>query len=81
MIRFQTQVSACSGSPSEVFLWIKEVEMVESVDDFKSSRSIKGTPFPNFEMQDARFAKTGQVWRNKKLRKKIGSFAEERSLS
>ena len=31
-------------------LWIKEVEMVESVDDLKSSRSIQGyTRFPNFE--------------------------------
>ena len=31
-------------------LWIKEVEMVESVDDLKSSRSIKGTPGPDFEL-------------------------------
>ena len=35
-------------------LWIKEVEMVESVDDLKSSRSIKGTPGPDFELLDAR---------------------------
>ena len=36
-------------------LWIKEVEMVDSVDDSKSSRSIQGyTHFPNFEMLDAR---------------------------
>ena len=37
-----TQVSACSGCPSEAMLWIKEVEMVDSVDDFKSSCSILG---------------------------------------
>ena len=37
-------------------LWIKEVEMVESVDDLKSSRSIGGTPGPNFELLDARIA-------------------------
>ena len=37
-------------------LWIKEAEMVESVDDLKSSRSIKGVHFPNFEMLDARIA-------------------------
>ena len=33
-IRFQIQVSSCSASPSKAMLWIKEVEMVESVDDF-----------------------------------------------
>ena len=32
------------------------MEMVDSVDDLKSSRSIKGTQFPNFEMLDARIA-------------------------
>ena len=32
-IRFETQVSSCSGFPSEGMLWIKEVEMVDSVDD------------------------------------------------
>ena len=31
-------------------LWIKEVEMVNLVDEFQSSRSIQGTaPFPDFE--------------------------------
>ena len=25
--------SSCSGSPSEAMLWIKEVEMVDSVDN------------------------------------------------
>ena len=34
-------------------LWIKEVEMVESVDDLKSSRSIKGIQGPDFEVLDA----------------------------
>ena len=28
--------------------WIKEVEIVESVDDLKSSRSIRGTQTPDF---------------------------------
>ena len=36
-------------------LWIKEVVMVDSLDDLKSSRSIPGcTRFPNFELLDAR---------------------------
>ena len=37
-------------------LWIKEVEMVESVDDFKSSSSVRGIQMPNFEVLDARIA-------------------------
>ena len=37
-------------------LWIKEVEMVESVDDMKSSRSFTGTHGPDFELLDARIA-------------------------
>ena len=32
-MRFKTQVSACSSSPSEAMLWINDVEMVDSVDD------------------------------------------------
>ena len=55
-IRFKTEVCTCSQFPTEAMLWIKEVEMVESVDDLKSSRSIKGTPGPDFELLDARIA-------------------------
>ena len=36
--------------------WIKEVEMVDSVDDLKSSQSMGGHRFPNFEMLDAKNA-------------------------
>ena len=32
-IRFKTQVSACSGSPSEAMLWTKQVEMVTGTHD------------------------------------------------
>ena len=35
---------------------IKEVEMVDSVDDLKSSSSIRGIQMPNFEVLDARIA-------------------------
>ena len=37
-------------------LWIKEVEMVESMDDLKTSQSIGGHRFSNFEMHDAKIA-------------------------
>ena len=55
-IRFKTEVCACSQFPTEAMLWIKEVEMVESVDDLKSSRSIRGTHGPDFEVLDAKVA-------------------------
>ena len=37
-------------------LWIKEVEMVDSVDDLKSSSSVRGIRMPDFEVLDARIA-------------------------
>ena len=55
-IRFKTEVCTCSQFPTEAMLWIKEVEMVESVDDLKSSRSIRGTQAPDFEVLDAKIA-------------------------
>ena len=36
--------------------WIKEVEMVASVDHLKSSSSVRGIQMPNFEVFDARIA-------------------------
>ena len=36
--------------------WIKEVELVDSVDDLRSSLSIRGISMPNFEVLDARTA-------------------------
>ena len=33
--RFKIQVSSCSDFPLEVMSWIKEVEMIDSTDDFK----------------------------------------------
>ena len=34
-IRFKTQVTTCFDFPSDAMLWIKEVEMVVSLDDLK----------------------------------------------
>ena len=48
-IRFKTEICTCSQFLTEAMLWIEEVEMVESVDDLKSSRSIRGTHGPDFE--------------------------------
>ena len=53
-------------------LWIKEVEMVESVDDLKSSRSIRGIPGPNLELLDARIASAlNKITQNTSFKKKV----------
>ena len=38
-IRFKTEVCTCSQFPTEAMPWIKEVELVDSVDDLMSSSS------------------------------------------
>ena len=55
-IRFKTEVCSCSQFPTEAMHWIKEVEMVDSVDDLKTSSSIRGIRMPDFEVLDARIA-------------------------
>ena len=37
-------------------LLIKEVELVDPVDDLKSSCSVRGTQMPKFEVLDAKIA-------------------------
>ena len=81
-MRFKTEVCTCSQFPAGDMLLIKEVEMVESVDELKSSSSIRGIRMPNFEVLDARIAsalnriihipnsREGSVWRNKRPSKR-----------
>ena len=45
---FKTEVCSCSNFPTCAMLWIKEVEMVDSVDDLKSTRSIREHHVPEF---------------------------------
>ena len=54
--KFKTEVCSCSQFPTEAMQWIKEVEMVDSVDDLRSSSSIRGISMPNFEVLDAGIA-------------------------
>ena len=72
-IRFKTEVCICSQFPTEAMHWIKEVEMVDSVYDLKSSSSIRGIPMPNFEVLDARIASA--------LNKIIHNFQFQRRIS
>ena len=55
-IRFKTEECTCSQFPTEAVLWIQEVELVDSVDELRSSSSIRGISMPNFEELDARIA-------------------------
>ena len=48
-IRFESEVCTCSQFPAEAMPWIKEVEMVDSVDDLQSSSSVSGIRMPEFE--------------------------------
>ena len=55
-IRFKTEVCTCSQFPTEAMQWIKEVELVDSVDELRSSSSTRGISMPNFEVLDASIA-------------------------
>ena len=92
-IRFKTEVCTCSQVPTEAMLWIKEVEMVDSVDDLKSSLSVRGIRMPDFEILDARIAsalnriihdshfKRRVSLEEQKAKKRTVSFAEDRLLT
>ena len=50
LVTFKTQVSVCSSFPSEAMLWIKEVGMVDSVDDLNKILALNSGlySFPEF---------------------------------
>ena len=59
--------------------WINEVEMVESVDDLKSSCSIKGTHGPDFELLNAKIAPAlNRIIHNTRFEKKV-SLEEQKA--
>ena len=71
-IRFKTEVCTCSQFPTEAMLWIKEVDMVESVDDLKSSCSIRGIQTPDFEVLDAKTASAlNRIIHNTHFKRKV----------
>ena len=78
-IRFKTEVCTCSQSPTEAMQWIKEVEMVDSVDDLRSSSSIRGISMPNFEVLDARIASAlNKIIRNSDFKRRT-SLEEQKA--
>ena len=78
-IRFKTEVCTCSQFHTEAMLWIKEVELVDSVDDFKSSSSVRGISMPNFEVHDARIASAlNRIIHNSHFKRRI-SLEEQKA--
>ena len=69
----------CSDFPSDATLWIKEVKMVDSLDELKSSRSFSGKDFPNFEMLDGKIASAlNKIFQNSQFKKKV-SLEEQKA--
>ena len=78
-IRFKTEACTCSQFPTEAMLWIKEVELVDSVDDLMSSSSVRGIRMPNFEVLDARIASAlNRIIHNSHFKRRV-SLEEQKS--
>ena len=60
-------------------LWIKEVELVDSVDGLKSSCSVRGIQMPNFEVLDAKIASAlNRIIHNTQFKRKV-SLEEQKA--
>ena len=78
-IRFKTEVCTCSQFPTEAMQWIKEVKMVDSVDDLRSSSSFRSFSMPNFEVHDARIASAlNKIIHNSHFKRRI-SLEEQKA--
>ena len=71
-VRFKTEVCTCSQFPTEAMLWIKEVALASSVDDLRSSSSVRGIKMPNFEVLDAKTASAlNRIIHNTPFKRKV----------
>ena len=60
--------TTCSDIPSDAMLWI----IVDSLEELKSSRSVSGKNFPNFEMLDAKIASAlNKIIQNSQFKTKV----------
>ena len=65
-------MTTCSDFPSDAMLWTKEVEIVDSLDELKSSRSACGKNFPNFGMLDSKISSAlNKIIQNSQFKKKV----------
>ena len=77
--RFKTQVPNGSDFLWAAMLWIQEVDMVDSLDVLKSSRSVVGKDFRNFEMLDAKIASAlNKIIQNSQFQNKV-SLEEQKA--
>ena len=75
---FKNEVCTCSQFPTESMLWIKEVELVDSVDDLKSSCSERGIQMPKFEVLDAKIASAlNRIIHNTQFKRKVSLDKQE----
>ena len=52
--------------------WIKEVELVDSVDELRTSSFIRGISMPNFEVLDARIASAmNKIIHNSQFKRRV----------
>ena len=78
-IRFKTEVCTCSQFPTEAMQWIKEVELVDSVDELRSSSSTHSISMPNVKVLDARIASAlNKIIHNSHFKRKI-SLEEQKA--
>ena len=60
-------------------LWVKEVEMVDSLEELKSSQSVAGKNFPNLDVLDAKIASAlNKIIQNSHFKKKV-SLEEQKA--
>ena len=79
-IRFKTEVCTCSQFPTEAMQWIKEVEMVDSVHDSRTSSSIRGISMTNFEILDPRIASAlNKIIHNSHFKRRRISLEEKKA--
>ena len=78
-IRFKTEVCTCSQFPYGSYaVDQRSGDMVDSVDDFKSSSSTRGISMPNFEVLDARIASAlNKIIHNSHFKRRISLEEQE----
>ena len=78
-IRFKTEVCSCSKFLTEAMQWIKEVYLVDSLDELRSSSSTHGISVPNVEVLDSRIASAlNKIIHNSQFKSRI-SLEEQKA--
>ena len=84
-IRFKTEVCTCSHFPTEAMLWIKEVEMVDSLEELKSCFWEEFSKYRGAGREDCLSSEQNHpefpISRNRKPRRRTGFYEKDRSPS